>query len=530
MPKFTLDGRELEAAPGQTILGAARDAGVDIPTLCFLEECGPETSCLVCIVKLNVNGQRRLVPSCATEVREGMNVESENQDVRDARRTALELLLSDHVGDCLSPCHRICPLHMNIPKMIRQIEAGEMKEAIVTVKSAVAFPSIIGRLCNHPCENGCRRGTWDNPAAIRDLERHVADVDRESENPYLPPIAPATGKSVAIVGAGPAGLTSAYHLLREGHACTIVDRGKEPGGTLLSHVSEAEVPRDVVNSEIRQIERMGGVFELGEGICDAESLKRLAARHGAVLLAIGECSKIEGEKLGVTMTSNGIKSDPVRYETNIAGVFAVGSAVKPIKQLVRAMREGQAVAACIDTFLLKGEVRRPDKEFSSVMGRLEDGEIDLFLKGVSTSPRTEASCGACCGFTDGEAANEASRCLHCDCRALETCSLRRYSEEYGAEQSHFRLHRRRFEQQAQPGGVIFEPGKCILCGICVKIAEQAREELGLSFIGRGFDVRVGVPFGNSFSAGLEKTAEECVRHCPSGALTNSNGISRKERK
>jgi NADH dehydrogenase/NADH:ubiquinone oxidoreductase subunit G len=103
---ITIDGQEVASRPGQTVLAAARTLGIDIPALCYLEKCGPLNSCLVCVVKIN----GRLVPSCGTQVEPGMVVESESEEVHAARRTALELLFSDHVGDCLSPCQRLCPL------------------------------------------------------------------------------------------------------------------------------------------------------------------------------------------------------------------------------------------------------------------------------------------------------------------------------------------------------------------------------------------------------------------------------------
>jgi NADH dehydrogenase/NADH:ubiquinone oxidoreductase subunit G len=96
--------------------------------------------------------------------------------------------------------------------------------------------------------------------------------------------------------------------------------------------------------------------------------------------------------------------------------------------------------------------------------------------------------------------------------------LQHYAQVYGAEASRFRGERREFEQQLQPSGIIFEPGKCILCGICVKLTEQAAEPLGLTFIGRGFDVRVSAPFQHEIENGLRKVADECVKHCPTGAL------------
>jgi ferredoxin len=158
---LTIDGHPVLVTPGQSVLEAARALGVEIPTLCYLERCGPLTSCLVCLVKIN----GKLVPSCGTLAQPGMAVESETEEVHEARRTALELLFSDHVGDCLSPCHRLCPLRMNIPVMIRQIMGGQLAEAIATVRQALALPAVLGRLCHHPCEQGCRRGAA--PGIIR---------------------------------------------------------------------------------------------------------------------------------------------------------------------------------------------------------------------------------------------------------------------------------------------------------------------------------------------------------------------------
>jgi ferredoxin len=183
-----IDGHEVALTSGESVLDGARKLGIEIPTLCYLEKCGPQTSCLVCLVKIN----GKLVPSCGTKATPGMVVESETSEVHDARRTALELLFSDHVGDCLSPCHRLCPLGLNIPGMLRQIQAGTLDHAIATIREALPLPAVLGRLCHHPCEQGCRRGTWDDPAAIRDLERFVADWDYGSPNGVRPSSGAAT--------------------------------------------------------------------------------------------------------------------------------------------------------------------------------------------------------------------------------------------------------------------------------------------------------------------------------------------------
>jgi ferredoxin len=181
------------------------------------------------------------------------------------------------------------------------------------------------------------------------------------------------------------------------------------------------------------------------------------------------------------------------------------------------MAEGRAAAECIHRFLRGQPPRRPEKPFSSIMGRLEPGELREFLR-TASQEHSVAPCARCSALNGAEAAREAARCLHCDCRSSGQCLLQHYAQVYGADANRFHSERRPFEQQLQPGGVIFEPGKCILCGICVKLTELAAEPLGLTFIGRGFDVRVAAPFGHPIEDGLRTVAEECVRHCPTGAL------------
>jgi ferredoxin len=113
---------------------------------------------------------------------------------------------------------------------------------------------------------------------------------------------------------------------------------------------------------------------------------------------------------------------------------------------------------------------------------------------------------------------QAARCLHCDCRGQSTCKLRKYSAIYGADTKRFKGQRRQFEIDARHAEIVFEPGKCIDCGLCIQIAQAAGEPLGLTFVGRGFDVRVAVPLDRSLAEALTKAAAECVAACPTAAL------------
>jgi len=518
MIAIQIDGKQVDVSPGQTVLQAARQIGLDIPTLCHLEKCGPLTSCLVCLVKIVANGESRLTPSCATKAVPGMVIESETEEVHEARRTALELLFSDHVGDCLSPCHRLCPLQLNIPAMIRQIQAGSLDEASATMRQALPLAGVLGRLCHHPCEQGCRRGVFDEPAAIRDMERFLTERERESPEPSPAPPAPAPAgrRTVVVVGAGPAGLAAAHDLARRGHAVTVIDRHAKPGGRLRD-VPEAELPAAVLDAEVALLSAMEIEFKSGIELGSQVTLEGLRRGFDAILLAVGELAKEDGGKLGVPLAGAVLKADPATCAASPPNIFAAGACVKPVKQVVKAMAEGRAAAECVHRFLAGQPPRRPEKPFSSIMGRLEPGELRDFLRAASQE-HSVAPCARCSGINRAEAVSEAARCLHCDCRSSGNCLMQHYAQVYGADAGRFRAERRPFEQRLQPGGVIFEPGKCIVCGICVKLVEMAAEPLGLTFIGRGFDMRLAAPFDRTIQDGLGKVAEECVRNCPTGAL------------
>jgi NADPH-dependent glutamate synthase beta subunit-like oxidoreductase len=515
MPKLTIDNREVEVPNGATVLDAAGKLGIEIPTMCFMKGSQPSTSCMVCVVK--VEGKAVLLPACGTLVQDGMRVESDCQEVHQARKTALELLLSDHVGDCLGPCHTICPAQMNIPLMISQIAAGKLRDAIGTVKKDIALPAVLGRICPKPCERGCRRAAIDEAVSICLLKRYVADVDLESAKPYSPACKPVQKKRVAIIGAGPAGLAAAYYLQQGGFRCTIFDDHEQPGGMLRYGVSEENLPRDVLDKEIAQIEKLGLIFKGKTRIDDSASLEKLRKDFDAVFIAFGAMDAEDVETMGLKTSSNGVAIDGKTYQTNLPGVFAGGDAVRKRKLTVRAVADGKEAAESIGQYFSGGEVTGPAKPFNTRIGKIEDGEKERFAACASKDSRVTVSQKGE-GFADEQARKEAARCLHCDCRKADSCKLRQYAQEYGAKPTRYKSERRLFVQQAQHPKIVYESGKCIDCGLCVQIAAKAGEELGLTFIGRGFDVRVAVPFERSIADGLKQSAAECVAACPTGAL------------
>jgi NADPH-dependent glutamate synthase beta subunit-like oxidoreductase/ferredoxin len=515
MPKLTIDNREVEVPNGATVLEAAEKLGIHIPTMCFLKDYQPSTSCMVCVVK--VEGKAVLLPACGTLAEDGMNVESECEEVHQARKTALELLLSDHLGDCFGPCHTICPAQMNIPLMIRQIATGQLREAIETVKKDIALPAVLGRICPKPCEKGCRRAAIDEAVSICLLKRYVADVDLESDKPFSPACKPSQDKRVAIVGAGPAGLAAAYYLRQAGVDCTIFDDHEQPGGMLRYGIPEQELPRDVLDNEIAQIQKLGLTFQGNSRIDDSASLEKLQKDFDAVFIAFGALENEQIEAMGLKTSKNGVEIDGKTYQTSLPGIFAGGDAARKRRLTVRAVADGKEAAVSIAQYLSGSEITGPVKPFNCRIGKIEDSEKEQFAACASDASRVAVSKKGN-GFTDEQARKEASRCLHCDCRKADNCKLRQYSQEYDARPTQYKSKRRLFTQQARHPEIIYESGKCIDCGLCIQIAKQAEEELGLTFIGRGFDVRVAVPFELSIAEGLKQSAAKCVAACPTGAL------------
>jgi len=527
MPKLTIDQRNVEVPQGATLLDAARKLGIDIPTLCFLKGCSPSTSCLVCMVKVCSSG--KLVPSCATVAVDGMEIESETDEIHDVRKSALELLLSDHLGDCLAPCYFACPAQMDIPLMLRQIVAGDFEDAIETVKNDIALPSVLGRICPAPCEKTCRRRGADAEVAICRLKRFVADKDLEGEDleggdlegggRYLPSQASDSGKHVAIIGAGPTGLAAAYYLLLRGHGCAIFDENDQPGGRLLHETDEQTLPRDVLRADIVPILVLGSELHTNSRVDDKAALDDLRNDFDAVLIAGGASVIEQAESWGLPLTNRGIRIRKGTYETDLEGTFAAGCAVRSKAMVVRSVADGKEAATAIDQYLSGKPVTGPSKPFNTRIGRLEPGELSQFTAGAGTAPLAEPAAGPTAGYSAEEAIEQAARCLHCDCRALESCKLRHYAAIYEADPRHYDAGRRAFHQDLCHPDVIFEPGKCIDCGLCIEMAQAGGESLGLAFIGRGFDVRVGVPFDRSTADALRKTAAACVAACPTAALS-----------
>lgn len=670
MVRLTIDGRTVQVPEGTTILEAARWLGIRIPTLCHVEGLEASASCFVCAVQ--VEGRRTLAPACGMPVADGMRVTTESPEVRSARKTALELLLSDHAGDCVAPCAAACPAGLDIPRFVGELAREDVDAALEAIGDHLALPGSLGRICPRLCEQNCRRCSHDEGLAIGALHRYAADHGRRRAQ-----AAPATGKRVAIIGAGPAGLAAAWFLQRRGHACTLHEAHERAGGMLRYGIPAHRLPKDALDAEIEAVRAMGAEFRFGHrwGVdfhladlrksydavfvaigaqhaqdlrCEGEEMAlsavefleciadgnppdlgddvlvlgggntamdcaRAAVRLGTrsvrvvyrrtraempallseaeeaeregvvfdfltapvrlerdahhrllltcqrmelgepdasgrrrpvpvegseftmncatVIAAIGQTvDRSVAEHEGLQVSAWGIHADERTLATNLKGVFAGGDAVLGADLAVRAVAMGRRAAYSIDQYLRGEEVAgepaaagvnfqpMDDAERAAVFREIEKS-VRVRMPEIEHERRLRSFDEVETGLRDEDVEREARRCMACGCAKADCCRVRALASEYGADAYRFTGARRRFSRDESHPDIIYEPGKCIVCNACVRIAERAGESLGLTAVGRGFDVAVGAPFGRPMAEALLRVARECAEACPTAALS-----------
>lgn len=515
MITLKINNTKIQVEEGTSVMKAAQQMGIEIPNMCWHDELEHFTSCMVCMVKDQSNG--KLFPSCSVKATEGLDVLTDDNEIKESRQTALELLLSEHVGDCEAPCQIACPAHMDIPKMNRLIAAGKFDEALKVVKKDIALPAVLGRICPAPCEGACHRKTVDEPISICLLKRIVGDDGNETEIPLVE----KTGQKVVVIGAGPAGLAAAYYLQLKGVQVILIDKNEKAGGLLRTSLSEEVLPMDVLDKEIDLILKTGVEFQSGKEI-DAEIFSSLKNEYDAVILASGKVEE-NSETFELKATPKGIVADRNIYQTSDEKVFAIGNVLRSSRLAVRSVGQGKEVAFSVLQFLNQKEIKGEPRMFNSRFGRLVIDEFSEYIKESVEGKRIFPETGGRSGFSKDEAIIEAKRCLHCDCRAIVDCKLREYSDQYGVNQKRFKTSvRRNITKQINHASVIYEPQKCIKCGICVRLTEKYGENLGFTYIGRGFDVEIGIPFNEGLEKGLTDTAVKVARGCPTGAISLKN--------
>jgi NADPH-dependent glutamate synthase beta subunit-like oxidoreductase/ferredoxin len=516
MVRLTIDSIPVEVPEGTTLIQAAGELGIAIPSMCFLPGHHAHPSCMVCLVKDTAGN--RLVTSCAAPAEEGMNIVTHSPEVREARREALELLLSDHVGDCEAPCRLSCPASMNIPLMNRHIAAGQFDEALAVVREEIALPMVLGYICPAPCEKACRRKPLEGAVSICLLKRITAQDERRRN--VLPGIShEKNGRRVAVIGTGPAGLSAAFYVLRSGHECVLFDKNSEPGGTLRYSIPEEQLPKAALEADLDVIRRMGAVFKMDTTVTGEMFEKEIYGKFDAVILASGSATvqPVEAFGLSGTLADQGVNR--YTFATERPGLFACGSIIRDQQMAVRSAAQGRMAAMEAELYMQTHRPKRLPPKFNSAFGPLREPELAEYMKESVPGGRTEPAAGFGGGFTPAEAILEARRCLRCDCRKPFTCKLRIYAGEYQANRKRFAgPERKTLSKEFHHDLVVYEPEKCIRCGLCVEITQREGEAVGLAYVGRGFDVRISVPFSQTVKEALERTAQACIEACPTGAM------------
>lgn len=281
-----LNGKIIQGQTGETILDLARRQGIQIPTLCHDERLEPFSSCYVCVVE--IEGMRGLQPACSTIIKEGMNIVTDNERIHKSRKFSLELILSNHYADCIAPCKETCPAGVDVQGYVSLISKGQNKEAVELIKETNPLPAICGRVCVRPCEVACRRNLLEgNGVGIDYLKRYASDIDLESPERFMPGIKPATGKKVAIIGAGPGGLTAAYFLAKEGHLVEIFEASPHAGGMLRYGIPPYRLPNEVIEKEVEGITGLGVKIHYNKKLGDNIGYGQLKEDFHSVILAIG---------------------------------------------------------------------------------------------------------------------------------------------------------------------------------------------------------------------------------------------------
>ena len=287
--KVTINGQVCTGTPGQTLLQIAESNGIQIPNLCHNSELKHYGGCSLCVVE--AENSPKLLRACATVATDGQVIYTESERVIRTRKTSLELLMSDHEGDCRGPCVLKCPGSVNAQGYVQAVARGDDREAVRILKERLPIPASIGRVCPHPCEGGCRRQMVEESISISYLKYFAADNVIKAGG-YLPGKDPSTGKRVGIIGGGPGGLTAAYYLSLRGHRVTIVDGMPQMGGMLRYGIPEYRLPKKVLDEEIAEIASLGVEMKNNYRIGVDASFEEFRAKYDAVVLAIGAWSSM----------------------------------------------------------------------------------------------------------------------------------------------------------------------------------------------------------------------------------------------
>lgn len=340
MSKVTIyiNENEYSADTDKTLLDNILDSGVDLPHLCHNKALESYGGCGLCLVELE--GSRRPLRACSLSVSEGMRVTTSTPELEKSRRTSLALIMSDHGGDCKAPCFMACPTHQDIQGYVGLIANSKTAEALELIKKDNPLPASIGRVCPHPCEEKCRRKHLEGAVSICALKRFAADSNRD----FVPVCKSANGKKIAVVGAGPAGLSCAYFLAVEGYEVTVFEAQTKAGGMLRYGIPNYRLPQDVLDKEVECIEKMGVKFCYSKKLGADFTVESLKSEYDAVFVAIGAwrssalgCpgDNVQGVVGGIDMLYKAAKGEAFTLGEKVCVVGGGNTAIDAVRTAVR---------------------------------------------------------------------------------------------------------------------------------------------------------------------------------------------------
>jgi len=250
----------------------------------------------------------------------------------------------------LSPCENSCPLRMNIPRFLELYQEGRLEDAFESVILDNPLPASTGRVCQHPCDNRCRRQSFDEVVNMREVHRYIADAIYQSDRfkPMLKRILarrlPPTGHKVAVAGAGPTGLTAAFYLAMMGHEVTIFEERDEAGGMLRFAIPEYRLPKSVLRRELDLIEGVGVKMEFNVRVGFDLPLNELASRFNAVFLSIGTWkeswlylpgTELKGVYPALPFLESGAKQEQVKKGARVAIIGGGNAAIDSARSVQR---------------------------------------------------------------------------------------------------------------------------------------------------------------------------------------------------
>jgi NADPH-dependent glutamate synthase beta subunit-like oxidoreductase/CO/xanthine dehydrogenase FAD-binding subunit len=257
--------------------------------------------------------------------------------------------------DASPPCSSACPGGVDIPSYLSQIREGDLPGAARTLLNTNPLPSITGRVCPHFCEQECNRGDFDESVSVRDIERFMGDYILDKADEIIQAPETDSGKSVAIIGSGPAGLSAAYYLRMAGHRITVFDKMEEAGGMLAYVIPAYRLPKDIVRRVVKAIENTGVEFKCKVDVGKDVTLDELKRDFDSVFIANGAWNPVsiglEGEestRFGMEFLTNinlGVKEVPGKK------VLVIGGGNAAIDVAVSALRLGaeEATMACLES-------------------------------------------------------------------------------------------------------------------------------------------------------------------------------------